>query len=76
MLDSSKLRILWSIIGQTQTCIISELSDSEIVQHILCQLQEKIFLSTSELFDTRMYIHSRLNLIRDLAEIQLIQKSN
>jgi len=74
MLDSSKLRILWLIIEQTQTCIISELSDSEIVQHILCQLQERIFLSASELFDTRIYIHSRLHLIRDLAEIHLINE--
>lgn len=74
MLDSSKLRILWLIIEQTQTCIYSELSDSEIVQHILFQLQERIFLSTSELFDTKIYIHSRLHLIRDLAEIQLIKE--
>ena len=73
MLDSSTLRILWLIIEQTQICIISELSDSEIVQHILSQLQEKTFLTTSELFDTKVYIYSRLHLIRDLAEIQLIR---
>ena len=72
MLDSSKLRILWLIIEQTQTCIYSELSDSQVVQHILFQLQERILLSTSELFDTKIYIHSRLHLIRDLAEIRLI----
>ena len=74
MLDSSKLRILWLIIEQTQACIVSELSDSEIVQCILCQLQEKICLNASELFDTRIYIHSRLHLIRDLAEIKLMRE--
>ena len=74
MLDSSKLRVIWLIIEQAQTCITSDLSDSEIVQHILTQLQERIFLSASELFDTRIYIHSRLHLIRDLAEIKLIKE--
>lgn len=74
MLDSSKLKILWLIIEQTQNCIISELSDSEVVHHISSQLQKRIFLSTSELFDTRIYIHARLHLIRDLAEIQLIKR--
>lgn len=72
MLDSLKLRAVWLILEHHKAQIIPELNDSEVVQHILEQIQQQIFLSTSELAYTQVYVQSRISLIRDLAEVQLI----
>ncbi len=74
MLDALKLRVVWLIIEQRQGDILPGSSDSEIIQQILEQLQEQILLSTSELSDTQIYIQSRIPVIRDLAEIQFVNK--
>lgn len=73
MLDSLKLRLVWLIIEQKQARITPESSDSEIVQHILEQLQGQIILSTYELSDIYIYVQSRVSLIRDLVELQLVK---
>ncbi|MEM8673453.1 MAG: hypothetical protein AAGF83_06225 [Cyanobacteria bacterium P01_G01_bin.67] len=74
MLDSFKLNLVWIIIEQAQTFITPELSDLEIVQYILDQIKAQIFLSTAETSETHSYIESRIPLIRDLAEIQHINR--
>ncbi len=72
MLDSLKLRLVWLIIEHRKTLITPESSDCEITQNIIENLQEQIFLSTSELIEVYIYIRSRIPLIRDLAEIQVV----
>jgi hypothetical protein len=71
MLSSSTLRRIWLIIEQTQTRIILELSDSELVRRIQAQLETQVFLTASELNAVHYYIQSRVPLIRDLAECRL-----
>ena len=73
MLDPLTLRLLWLIIEQSKTGILPEFSDAEIVHYILEQVQAQLFLTTSELLDTNIYIRSRIPLIRDLAEIQSVK---
>ena len=72
MLDSLTLNFVWLIIEHRKTPINQESSDYEITQNILENLQEQIFLSTSELIEVYIYIQSRMPLIRDLAEIQSV----
>lgn len=74
MLNSFKLNLIWKIIEQTLTFITPELSDSEIVHLIIEKITERLYLSTSELYDTYFYLESRVSLFRDLAEIQLSKK--
>ncbi len=72
MLDSLKLQLVWLVIEHRKTSITQELSDYEITQNIIENLQEQIFLSNSELIEVYIYIRSRIPLIRDLAEIQVV----
>ena len=72
MLNSSTLRQIWLIIEQTQKEILVELSDSEIVGQIQKQLETQIFIPNSELTAANNYIQSRIPLIRDFAESQLV----
>lgn len=71
MLTSSKLRQIWQIIEQTQARILLELEDLELILQLQKQFETQIFLSVSELCDFRIYIRSRIPLIRDLAEVRL-----
>ncbi|MEM7591524.1 MAG: hypothetical protein AAF383_08385 [Cyanobacteria bacterium P01_A01_bin.83] len=71
MLNASKLRQIWQIIEQTQARILLELEDLELILQLQKQLETQIFLSVSELCDVRIYIRSRIPLIRDLAEVRL-----
>jgi len=65
------LRHIWQIIDQTQALNLLELGDLELILQLQKQLETQIFLSVSELYDVRIYIHSRISLIRDLAEVRL-----
>jgi hypothetical protein len=67
VINSSLLRHLWSVVEETQTNILLSLSDTELVQHLLKQLQYRGILSTEELAALSNYIDQRLVLIRDLA---------
>lgn len=70
-LDSSKLRQLWSVIDETQTSILLGFTDTELIQQLLRQLENKGLLSVEELTTVSAYLHSRLMLIRDLAKARL-----
>lgn len=72
MLNSSTLRQIWLIIERTQTRILLELSDQELVRRLQEQLEAQISISDSELFAARNYIQSKVPLIRDFAEGRLV----
>ncbi|NWF58349.1 MAG: hypothetical protein HXY43_03280 [Fischerella sp.] len=66
-MNSSTLRQLWSVIEDTQTSILLEVNDTELVQQLLRQLETQKILSSEEISVISAYISSRLPLIRDLA---------
>lgn len=64
--SSSTLRHLWSVIEETQASILLEFNDTELIEQLLRQLQEKR-LVREETKTIKTYIRSRLPLIRDIA---------
>ncbi len=67
MIDSSILRSLWAIIEETQATILLGLSDTDLIQQLLRQLENRKILSGEETNTVSAYIRSRTSLIRDLA---------
>jgi|GEM_PF-5614654 len=72
MLNSLKLKLIWSIIEQ-EADVSPKTSDSEIVQHVIDKLKSRVLLGTAEEFDIYLYVQSRISVIRDLAEIQIAE---
>ncbi|MBE9178304.1 hypothetical protein IQ268_06850 [Oculatella sp. LEGE 06141] len=62
------MRQLWSLVETTQTNVLLSLDDSSLVQWLLRQLPTERSLDTHEADVVSTYIHSRLSLIRDLAQ--------
>ncbi|PLZ91794.1 hypothetical protein CEN45_00905 [Fischerella thermalis CCMEE 5198] len=69
-MNASTLRQLWSLIENTQTNILLEVNDTELIQQLLKQLENQKLLSSEESKVIRAYISSRLPLIRDLAMLR------
>jgi hypothetical protein len=66
-MKSSTLRQLWSVIEETQTTILLNFSDTDLIQQLLKQLQNQKLLSREELNTINVYLSSRIPLIRDIA---------
>ncbi len=62
------LRQLWSVIEMTQSNILLKLDDASLVQWLLKQTKTQASLNCNEIDTLSDYIHSRLPLIRDLAQ--------
>ncbi|BAY25381.1 hypothetical protein NIES2100_51870 [Calothrix sp. NIES-2100] len=67
LVNSKILRQLWSVVEQTQTSALVGLSDSDLVNQLLRQLDSKQALSSEEMNSVNSYLFSRTQLIRDLA---------
>lgn len=68
--NASTLRQVWSLIEDTQTNILLEVNDAELIQQLLRRLENQKLLSSEEMQVIRAYISSRLPLIRDLAMVR------
>lgn len=66
-LNSITLRKLWSVVEETQAPVILKLNDADLIQQLLCQLQNKYALSPEEMQTIYRYLSDRLILIRDMA---------
>lgn len=62
------LRQLWSLIESAQSSLLLTLDDGSLVQWLLEQLSQRHALNSSETECISGYIHSKLSLIRDLAQ--------
>ena len=62
------LRQLWSTVEATQSQVLLKLDDDSLVQWLLKQTTTEALLDHNETHILSNYIHSRLSLIRDLAE--------
>ncbi|MBW4565405.1 MAG: hypothetical protein KME32_30840 [Mojavia pulchra JT2-VF2] len=70
-MGSTTLRLLWSVIEETQTSILLGLNDTELIKQILAQINNKQLLSGEEIDSVRAYIYARTPLIRDLAQARI-----
>ena len=62
------LRQLWSVVETTQSNTLLKLDDASLVQCLLKQIKTEAMLDHNETNILSDYIHSRLTLIRDLAQ--------
>ena len=62
------LRQLWSVVATSQSNTLLKLDDASLVQLLLKQIKTKAMLDHNETNILSDYIHSRLTLIRDLAQ--------
>jgi muconolactone delta-isomerase len=65
------LQQLWRIVNETQTQIVFELNDGDLVEQLITQLARKRPLSPEENELVRAYLYSKTTLIRDLAHARL-----
>ncbi|KAF3884703.1 MULTISPECIES: hypothetical protein [Nostocales] len=70
-MKSSTLRHLWSVIEETQTSILLNFSDTELIQQLLKQLQNQKLMNGEELTTINTYLSSKVPLIRDIALARL-----
>jgi 5'-deoxynucleotidase YfbR-like HD superfamily hydrolase len=66
-MNSKTLRLLWSVVEQTQANTLLGLNDTDLVTQLLRQLDSEQAFSREETNSLSAYIFSRTTLIRDLA---------
>jgi len=62
------LRQLWTVIETTQANMLLKLDDANLVQSLLKQIKQQRSLNSDEANIMSDYLHSKLSLIRDLAQ--------
>ncbi|MBF2029800.1 MAG: hypothetical protein IGS48_24105 [Oscillatoriales cyanobacterium C42_A2020_001] len=70
-LDPSMIRLIWSVIEETQTMHLLSLTDTGLVRLLLQRVSKRILLNGEEVCELYDYISSRTTLIRDMADSQL-----
>ncbi|NHC36207.1 hypothetical protein [Scytonema millei] len=67
-MNSNILRQLWSAVEDTQSSILLRLSDSELVSHLIAELDNKQPLDGEAIANVSTYLRGKTSLIRDLAQ--------
>lgn len=70
-MDSTTLRLLWSVVEETQTNILLGLPETDLIKQIIRQVNSRRMLSGEETNTVSAYISSRTSLIRDLAQARI-----
>ena len=71
-MNYSNLRNFWYLVEKTNSSSLLNLSDMDLVNHLLRQLENQQLLNLEENDITSDYIYSKITLIRDLADSRLI----
>ena len=74
-MNSTSLRQFWSMVEQTQTNVLLELSDRELKIRLQQQWEQNQNVSAPEMKLVQEYIQAKMPLIRDLAEIRWADRS-
>lgn len=74
-MSPSMLRQLWSVVETSQSQMLLNLDDNSLVQWLLKQLKTQRSLDHDEASACTHYIHSRLPLIRDVADSRTVLHS-
>ena len=70
-MDALMLRQIWSTVEKTQAGMLLRLSDTDLTQALLAQIENQCPLSHEESKVASAYLRSKTLLIRDLAETRL-----
>jgi hypothetical protein len=65
------MRQLWSVVESTQTVTLLQMDDASLVQCLVKQINTQVSLDIKERDFLNDYVHSRLTLIRDMAQERL-----
>lgn len=71
-LDTNILRRMWRFVETSNPYTINKLSDEEIVQNIIRQVESISPLGSEDMNMLTKYIAARIPLIRDLAQSKLV----
>lgn len=74
-IDTSLLRLTWSVIEETQTSSLLSLTDTGLVRLLLQRISRRILLSGEEVCLLYDYISSKTTLIRDMAESRFVYQA-
>jgi hypothetical protein len=66
-MNACVVRSFWCVVEETQSNVLLKLSDGELVRYLESALRDRISLSEAEMPAVRIYVNSKLSLIRDLA---------
>lgn len=65
-MDTSTLRLLWSVVLENSPESISHLSDTLFVRHLFEQIQARVNLSLDEQDAMQVYLHNKRGLILEM----------
>lgn len=74
-IDTSLLRLTWSVIEETQSPNLLSLTDTGLVRLLLQRISRQILLSGEEVYLLYDYISSKTTLIRDMADSRFVHHS-
>jgi hypothetical protein len=67
-INISTLRQLWSVVAETQPHRLLKLDDADLVKQLMLQLQNRQPLNHEETQAMKIYLNTKLSLIRDIAQ--------
>jgi hypothetical protein len=74
-IDSSMIRLLWSVVEETPSRDLLSYSDTALVKLLLRQIASKSLLTGEEVCTLYDYLGTKTALIRDIAESRLVQET-
>lgn len=72
LLETSLLRLTWSVIEEAQSPNLLSLTDTGLVRLLLQRISRRILLNGDEVCSLYDYISSKITLIRDMAESRFV----
>lgn len=66
-IPASLIRQVWDVIEQTQSRVLLQQNDQEMIRQISCELQQQRSLNKQEIKDVVDYLNHRTSLIHDVA---------
>lgn len=67
-MDASKLRLLWSVVLEHSPESIAKIPEAFFVNHILGQIESRVFLSKDEQYAMQSYLQTKRGLILDMIQ--------
>lgn len=75
-IETSLLRLTWSVIEEAQSPNLLSLTDTGLVRLLLQRISKRILLSGEEVCLLYDYLSSKITLIRDMAESRFVPHPN
>ncbi len=70
MIDSTVLRLLWTVIEESHSQDLLTLSDTALIAMLMQQVSYRVLLTGEEVCNLYTYLSLKLTLIRDMADFR------